>query len=208
MMRLWQFDRSGSSASSSFDINEDGFKFTRVMLGYFLMNNEQLGLDPTTQQADGKRYMEITRNDKIERLILTEDITKQAVIVGRATTCWRAYRDGDESEEPLVVKDSWQYEERPEEGAYQGGNGQRRAKHRPVLSSRDGQVGGKNDDTIENVRRGLMKTCGRTTFRQKSFNKPEAPASESLAKGVAGRTQSQSLAEAIVKFSPDGATIW
>jgi len=194
MMRLWQFDRSGSSASSSFDINEDGFKFTRVMLGYFLMNNEQLGLDPTTQQADGKRYMEITRNDKIERLILTEDITKQAVIVGRATTCWRAYRDGDESEEPLVVKDSWQYEERPEEGELikeatdKGVRNIARYYHHETV-----QVGGKNDDTIENVRRGLMKTCGRTTFRQKSFNKPEAPASESLAKGVAGRTQSQSL---------------
>ncbi len=46
-MRLWQFNRSGSFESSSFNINEDGFKFTRVMLGYFLMNDEQLGLDPT-----------------------------------------------------------------------------------------------------------------------------------------------------------------
>lgn len=60
MMCLWQFDRLGSSASFSFDINEDGFKFTRVMLGYFLMNDEQLGLDPMIQQLDGKRYMEIT----------------------------------------------------------------------------------------------------------------------------------------------------
>ena len=194
MMRLWQFDRSGSSASSSFDINEDGFKFTRVMLGYFLMNNEQLGLDPTTQQADGKRYMEITRNDKIERLILTEDITKQAVIVGRATTCWRAYRDGDESEEPLVVKDSWQYEERPEEGELvkeatdKGVRNIARYYHHETV-----QVGGKNDDTIENVRKGMIKTCGRTTFRQRSFNEPDLPTSESLGKVVAGRGQSQSL---------------
>jgi len=194
MMRLWQFDRSGSSGSSSFNINEDGFRFIHVMLGYCLMNDEQLGLDPTIQQSDGKRYLEITRNDKIERLILTEDIKKQAVIVGRATTCWRAYRDGDESEEPLVVKDSWQYEERPEEGELikeatdKGVRNIARYYHHETV-----QVGGKNDDTIENVRRGLMKTCGRTTFRQKSFNKPEAPASESLGKVVAGRTQSQSL---------------
>lgn len=34
LMRLWQFDRSGSSGSSSFNLNQNGFKFTRVMLGY------------------------------------------------------------------------------------------------------------------------------------------------------------------------------
>jgi len=194
MMRLWQFDRSGSSGSSSFNINEDGFKFIHVMLGYCLMNDTQLGLDPTIQQADGKRYMEITRNYKIERLILTEDIKKQAVIVGRATACWRAYRDGDESEEPLVVKDSWQYEERPEEGELvkeatdKGVRNIARYYHHETV-----QVGGKNDDTIENVRKGMIKTCGRTTFRQRSFNEPDLPTSESLGKVVAGRGQSQSL---------------
>lgn len=63
MMRLWHFDRSGSSGSSSFDINLDGLKFVRVMLGYHLMNDEQLGLDLTIQQSDGQRYVEITRDD-------------------------------------------------------------------------------------------------------------------------------------------------
>jgi len=194
MMRLWQFDRSGSSGSSSFNINEDGFTFTRVMLGYFLMNDEQLGLDPTIQQSDGKRYMEITRNDKIERLILTEDIQKQAVVVGRATTCWKAYRDGDESKEPLIVKDSWQYEERPEEGELikeatdKGVRNIARYYHHETV-----QVGGKNDDTIKNVRRGFMKTCGRTTFRQKSFTGAESSASEALGRAVAGQAQSRSL---------------
>lgn len=37
-------------------------------------------------------------------------------MVGRATTCWRAYREGDELQKPLFVKDSWQYPEREEEG--------------------------------------------------------------------------------------------
>ncbi|MCJ1473154.1 hypothetical protein MMC13_001805 [Lambiella insularis] len=193
IMRLWQFDRSGSSGSFSFDTNRDGLRFVHVMLGFYLMNDEQLGLDPTIQPSDGKRYVEITRSDQVERLILTEEIIKQAVIVGRATTCWKAYRDGDGLKEPLIVKDSWQYEERPEEGelikeATDKGvrNIARYYYHETV------QVGGKNDDTIENVRRGLMKACGRTTFRQKSSNKPEAPTSESLGKSVAGQTQSQS----------------
>ncbi len=52
----------------------------------------------------------------MERLVLTKLIKKQAVIIGRATSGWKAYREGDESKEPLIVKDSWQYEERPEEG--------------------------------------------------------------------------------------------
>ena len=187
VMRLWHFDRLSSSGSSSFDINKDGFKFTYVMLSYVLMNNEQLGLDPTIQQSDGKRYMEITRNGKIERLILTEDITKQAVIVGRATTCWRAYCNGDGSEEPLVVKDSWQYEERLEEGELikvatdEGVRNIARYYHHETV-----QVGGKNDDTLENVRKGLMKTCGRTTFRQRSFKEPGLPVSGSLGKAMAG----------------------
>ena len=194
LMRLWQFDRSGSSGSSSFDINEDGFKFVHAMLGYHLMNDMQLGLDPTIRQSDGKCYVEITRNDQIERLILTQLIKKQAVIAGRATTCWKAYRDGDKSKESLIVKDSWQYEERPEEGELikeatdKGVRNIARYYHHETV-----QVGGKNDDTIENVRRGLMKTCGRTTFRQRSFVESEVPTSESLGRAVAGRTQSPSL---------------
>lgn len=194
MMRLWHFDRSGSSGSSSFDINKDGFKFVYVMLGYFLMNDEQLGLDPTIQQPGGKRYVEITRNDQVERLVLTEEIIKQAMIVGRATTCWKAYRDGDKLKEPLIIKDSWQYEERPEEGELikeatdKGVRNIARYYHHETV-----RVGGKNDDTLENVRKGLMKTCGRTTFRERSFKEPELPASGPLGKAVAGRGPSQSL---------------
>ncbi len=195
MMRLWHFDRSGSSASSSFDINRDGLKFVRVMLGYHLMNDKQLGLDPTIQQSDSQRYVEITRDDQIERLFLTEEIRKQAVVAGRATACWRAYCDGDKSKEPLVVKDSWQYEERPEEGELikeatdKGVRNIAQYYHHETV-----RVGGKNDDTIENVRRGLMKTCGRTRFKQRLLYEPEvsASASESPGKAVAGRSRSQS----------------
>jgi len=164
------------------------------MLGYFLMNDKQLGVDPSIQQLDGKPYVEITRNGEIERLILTQLIKRQAVIAGRATTCWKAYRDGDESKESLIVKDSWQYEERPEEGelikeATDKGvqNIARYYYHETV------QVDGKNDDTIENVRRGLMKTCGRTTFRQKSFIGPELRSSESLGRAMVGRAPSGRL---------------
>ena len=193
MIRLWQFDRSGSSGSSSFDINEDGSRFVHVMLGYFLMNEKQVGRDPTIQQSDGKRYMEITRDDQIERLFLTREFGRQAAVAGRATTCWKAYRDGVDSKEPLVVKDSWQYEERPEEGELimeatkKGVRNIPRYYHHETV-----QVDGKNDDTSENVRKGLMKKCGRTTFREKSFIDFEAPASQSSGRALARRTQSRS----------------
>lgn len=192
-MRLWHFDRSGSSGSSSFDINQEGLKFVRVMLGYHLMNDEQLGFDPMIQQSDGQRYVEITRDDQIERLILTEEIRKHVVVAGRATACWRAYSDKDQSKEPLIVKTSWQYEERPEEGELikeatdKGVKNIARYYHHETV-----QVDGKNDDTIKNLRRGLMKTCGRTKFKQRSFNEPDASASEPRRESTAGRSGSRS----------------
>lgn len=64
-MRLWHFDRLGSSGSSSFDINQDGLTFTRVMLGYYLMTDGQLGLDPTIRGPEGQRYVEITRDGQV-----------------------------------------------------------------------------------------------------------------------------------------------
>ncbi|KAI9824471.1 MAG: hypothetical protein M1832_002006, partial [Thelocarpon impressellum] len=86
------------------------------MLGYFMADDEQLGLDPTIGKLEGEGFIDIVRNHQAERLILTKVLRKQALIVGRGTTCWRVYREGDEQKKPLVVKDSWQYVERPEEG--------------------------------------------------------------------------------------------
>ncbi len=63
MIRLWYFDRSGSSGSSSFDINQDGLKFFRIILGYHLIDDKQLGLDPIIQRSDSQRYVVITRDD-------------------------------------------------------------------------------------------------------------------------------------------------
>lgn len=50
--------------------------------------------------------MKISRDDRIERLFLTKNNRKQAVVARRATTCWRAYYDGVDSKKLLVVKDS------------------------------------------------------------------------------------------------------
>jgi len=78
------------------------------------------------------------------------------VVASRATACWRAYCDKDQSKEPLVKK-LWQFEEPPEEGELikeatdKGARNIAWYYHHETV-----QVDGKNDDTIENMRRGLM----------------------------------------------------
>ncbi|EKG09432.1 hypothetical protein MPH_13531 [Macrophomina phaseolina MS6] len=157
-MRLWEFDRLGGTASEPFDVNEDGPRFVSAVLGYLLMNNEQLGFDPTILEVDGKRVVEVTRNDQTERLVLDKLIKRAPCVVGRATTCWKAYREGDESRSPLVVKDSWQYPERDEEGELlreaavpekEVVNVARYYHHETV------RVNGQEDDVYDSIRKGL-----------------------------------------------------
>jgi len=108
IMRLWQFDRVGAVASPPFDINKDSLQFVSIVLGYLWTNEEQLGYDPSIKESEGERYIEITRDDQKERLILDTLMRRAPSVVGQAMTCCKAYRDGDESKTPLVIKDSWQ----------------------------------------------------------------------------------------------------
>lgn len=80
------------------------------------MNEEQLRFDPTIFELDGKRYIEITQNGRTERLVLVELMKRHSSVASRATTCWKAYCYGDKSKTILVIKDSWEYPEREEEG--------------------------------------------------------------------------------------------
>ena len=173
-LRLWQFDPLGGSGSTSFGINKDGYQFVRVMLGYLLMNDEQLGFDPTIHRVNGKRWIEITRNGCTERLFVEGEVRKHPAIVGRATSCWKVYSGEGDARKRLVVKDSWQYEERPEEGelirevTLHSANVAQYYHHETV------QCSNKDDDILGNVRRGMMKTCGRRTFTQRSNTQPSA----------------------------------
>ncbi len=114
-MRIWEFDRLGGIASDQFDINEDGLRFVSIALGFLWMSEEQLGFDPTIIASGGERYIEIERNGVPERLIIDNVMRRAPCVAGRATTCWKAHHEGD-TQTPLVIKDSWQYTEREEEG--------------------------------------------------------------------------------------------
>ncbi|OGM50853.1 hypothetical protein ABOM_000792 [Aspergillus bombycis] len=158
-MRLWEFDRVGAIASSPFDINKDGLRFVSTILGFLQMNDNQLGYDPSIKStSDGRQFIEIIRDGQSECISLDSLMKRSPCVAGRATTCWKAHREGDEADAsaPLVVKDSWQYPEREEEGkllqeATETGvvNVARYYYHETV------QVNGKVDDIRDNVRRGL-----------------------------------------------------
>ncbi|OAP55710.1 hypothetical protein AYL99_09862 [Fonsecaea erecta] len=156
IMRLWEFDRVGGIASEPFDINKDGLRFVSAVLGFLWMDREQLGFDPTIVESDGVRYMKITRNGRDERLILDALMRRGSSVVGRATTCWRAYREGDKSRAPLVIKDSWQYPERDQEGELlreateKGVENVARYYHHETV-----QVGSIDDDVQTNIRKVL-----------------------------------------------------
>ncbi|KAH8708597.1 hypothetical protein GQ44DRAFT_743041 [Phaeosphaeriaceae sp. PMI808] len=149
-MRLWLFD-----------IHENGLQFVST-----------LGFDPTIITKEGKRYIKIEQNGYTERLIIDEIMKRLPCITGRATTCWKAYREGDDLRIPLVIKDSWQFPEREEEGELL-----REAANKNVVNvaryyyHRTVCVGGKDDDIHGNVQQGLessippSSTAGRRISR-------------------------------------------
>ncbi|KAK7972412.1 hypothetical protein PG988_006546 [Apiospora saccharicola] len=168
LMRVWLFDRLGGIASERFDINEDGQQFVSTILGFLWMDEEQLGFDPSMNTLDGQRFIEIERDGVTERIIIDGVMQRARCIVGRATTCWKAHCEG-RPQTPLVIKDSWQYTERPEEGelvceATAGGvvNVARYYHHETV------QVRGMDDDIRRNVRKGLDITKAENYRQQRT----------------------------------------
>nr|KMM71460.1 hypothetical protein CPAG_07767 [Coccidioides posadasii RMSCC 3488] len=176
-LRVWHFDRSGGIASEKFDINKDGCRFITVMLGFLRMDQKQLGFDPTIVTVDGTRCIEIERNGEKELLVIDEVIGRAHCIAGRATTCWKVHHKGSSTQ--LVVKDSWQYPERDEEGKFlseameKGVINVARYYHHQTI-----RIDGR-DDTTETARKGLGVTADEepsksVVIRGKSRKKKQA----------------------------------
>lgn len=197
LMRLWEFDRLGGTSSEEFDINEDGLQFVSAMLGFSWLNEEQLGFDPTIITAGGKRYIEIERDNHTERLVIDEVVKRVPCVAGRATTCWRAHREGDDSRTSLVIKDSWQFPEREEEGELL-----REATDKDVVNvaryyhHQTVCVGGQDDDIRGSVRRGLDITKARNYRPESSMPSPSTAGRHvsrmSRSSSVSGRKRSSS----------------
>ncbi|KAG5746976.1 hypothetical protein H9Q70_010347 [Fusarium xylarioides] len=155
LMRVWVFDRLGGIASEQFNINEDGLRFAFTILGFLWMGDEELGFDPTIVEKDEEKFIEIDRNGSTERIIIDQVMQRAPCIAGRATTCWKAHPE-NEPKMLLVIKDSWQYLERDEEGnllqeaTRKGVVNVARYYHHEVV-----QVRGIDDDIQSGTRRGL-----------------------------------------------------
>lgn len=155
LMRIWEFDRLGGIASERFDIHEDALQFVSTIIGFLWMSDEELGFDPSILTINGQRCIEVTRNGQKERLVLDKVIRRAPCIAGRATTCWKAHREGH-PQQPFVIKDSWQYTERIDEGELlrettdKGVVNVARYYHHETV-----QVSGADDDVLANVRKGL-----------------------------------------------------
>lgn len=127
-----------------------------AVLGFLWMNGKQLGFDLTILKAEGRQYIEMERNGQLERLVI-DKMTKWApCTAGQAKIYWKAHREGDDFQTPLVFKDSLQFPERKEEGKLL-----REATDRGVVNiaryyhHETVRIGGHNNDIHENVRKGL-----------------------------------------------------
>ncbi|KAF4993142.1 hypothetical protein FDECE_13498 [Fusarium decemcellulare] len=104
---------------------------------------------------NGKQFIEVDRNGSTERIMIDKKMKRAPCIAGRATTCWKAHPEG-QPEMLLVIKDSWQYPERDEEGELlrevtnKGVVNVARYYHQETV-----QIRGADDDIRNNVRGGL-----------------------------------------------------
>ncbi|KAI9808740.1 MAG: hypothetical protein M1825_003892 [Sarcosagium campestre] len=108
-MELWVFDRSGPYSSGEFDIHEEPERFIEAIVGYTMMDDEELGLDIFTEQENTGRSIAIPREaaTKDDRMQLDEaPFVRQRAVVCRGTTCFRS------SDGANVVKFSWTSDKR------------------------------------------------------------------------------------------------
>jgi hypothetical protein len=201
IMRIWEFDRLGAVASESFDIQKYGLRFISIILGFLWMTERELGFDPNIYKDRGGRYIKIMPDSQPEQLYLDKVIKRQRCVAGRATTCWRAYRSGDKVKSYFVVKESWEDEERPEEGLLlkklteAGVENVAEYYYHETLYN-----GGAIDDICNNVRKGLKGEGGKYPFQREQLNfnthaassNSDAVVAERLMNRGRGRTKSTS----------------
>ncbi len=117
LMRLIMFDRSGGVASDEFNVHENGRRFVRAIVAFQMMHDQQMGLDPTIRvDSEGRKLVSVVRDSVHEDIVLDKVLATTKAISSRGTTVWKGYRLNDTSGNAIVVKDTWQLLERPDEG--------------------------------------------------------------------------------------------
>ncbi|KAI9710009.1 MAG: hypothetical protein M1828_002338 [Chrysothrix sp. TS-e1954] len=108
LMQLHVFDRSGNYCAPHFDILLEPARFIQALVGYTLMDDDELGLDTFIEREGLRQFVTLKNEDsgKEERLELkTPPIAIQRAIVCRATCCYRTDKN-------RVVKFSWASDKR------------------------------------------------------------------------------------------------
>lgn len=118
MVEPWVLDRSGLYSCEKFDIHKNPNRFIRVIAGYALMSDDELGMNTYIKEDKAGKYIMFKGEDeRTEEKLNLEDrpIAFQRAIVCRGTTCYRAKRQNSKHWE-FVVKFSWRSDKRRAEG--------------------------------------------------------------------------------------------
>ena len=94
IMRLWMFDRFGPYNSKNFDMHKEPERFIRVIAGYALMTNGELGLNTFIKHDSNGKYI-VAKDTRI--CLEDKPIFSTKAIVCRGTTCYRG-RQSDSTE--------------------------------------------------------------------------------------------------------------
>lgn len=115
-MEPWVFDRSGCYSPGPFNIHEYPDRFIRVLSGYIMMSEDELGLDTFKQREDGSELIQFEGDGyKTQRLQLHPvPLAHRRAIVSRATSCFLA-KHPDSNDYDHVAKFSWLPSERKPE---------------------------------------------------------------------------------------------
>jgi hypothetical protein len=111
-MRLWVFDRSGPYNSEKFDIHKEPERFVKVLAGYAMMSDAELGLNTFIERDGSSKYV-VVRDARVA--LEDKPIASTKAIVCRGTTCYRGRRSNLTGWE-YVVKFAWPSDKRQEEG--------------------------------------------------------------------------------------------
>ena len=123
VMQLWVFDRSGAYSCADFDIHKEPEKFVRVITGYALMSDEELGLDNFIKRTPSSNIEMVEQNSqKKVSFYLGDTLASHNAIVSRATCCYSAVIKDRTSksikETKHVIKFSWASDKRRPESEY------------------------------------------------------------------------------------------
>ncbi|KKZ63811.1 hypothetical protein EMCG_01915 [[Emmonsia] crescens] len=157
--KAWVFDRSGAYSSNVLNVHRDSEKFIRMITGYAMMSDEELGFDIfMTQNSSGSKTITVERAEAGGNVVLQlgQTLCIQRAIVCRGTTCFRA-TDGDKTDG--VAKFSWVSKQRTPEVRYLELARQRGVKGVARV------IGHCTITSIADMRRGLAFDNKRHSFR-------------------------------------------